>query len=251
MVQVYFRAATEFLINIRDLEWKATRGERPFKGVRAAAKTAINHADQADMASVKTMAERILRTTRKRTITEEEYPTKHLEADIANLRSRYEDELAAKYFVYIAPAKKTLIENPLAGWTTTMATFPDAQGDIEEAGKCYALARGTASVFHLMRIMEIGVQVLGTKFGITNVASKLWSNITNEWSTKIKALPETKPAEKAHKEKLSESWVHLDHVRLAWRNPTMHPKQTYTLDEAKDVYDKVRAFMNSLAPLAV
>jgi hypothetical protein len=39
--------------------------------------------------------------------------------------------------------------------------FPTARDDIEEAGKCLAFGRGTACVFHLMRIMEVGLRALG------------------------------------------------------------------------------------------
>ena len=45
--------------------------------------------------------------------------------------------------------------------------FPSSKGDIDEAGKCLALDRGTACVFHLMRILEIGLQLLAAKLGIS------------------------------------------------------------------------------------
>jgi hypothetical protein len=35
--------------------------------------------------------------------------------------------------------------------------FPNSSYDIAEAGICLALARGTAAVFHLMRVLEIGL----------------------------------------------------------------------------------------------
>jgi hypothetical protein len=99
-------------------------------------------------------------------------------------------------------------------------------------------------VFHLMRVMERGVQILGNKFGVRNVETKLWGNITNEMRQKVEALPDKTAPEKLNKEKPTEVWVHLDHVRIAWRNTTMHPKQTYTESEAKDIMEKVRSFMN-------
>lgn len=41
------------------------------------------------------------------------------------------------------------------------AKFPSARDDIEEAGKCLAFGRGTGCVFHLMRVMEVGLRGLG------------------------------------------------------------------------------------------
>ena len=38
--------------------------------------------------------------------------------------------------------------------------------DIAEAGKCLGVGRPTASVFHLMRVMEIGVPRFGDVLGV-------------------------------------------------------------------------------------
>jgi MFS family permease len=50
--------------------------------------------------------------------------------------------------------------------------FPGAISDIEESGDCIALGKSTAAVFHLMRIMERGVQAFGSKMGVTNTSEK-------------------------------------------------------------------------------
>ena len=42
-------------------------------------------------------------------------------------------------------------------------SFSSAVGDMEEAVKCYSRGCSTASVFHLMRVMETGVRALGKK----------------------------------------------------------------------------------------
>jgi hypothetical protein len=47
----------------------------------------------------------------------------------------------------------------------------------------------------------------------------------------------------------SESHSHLYHVKQAWRNGTMHPKKTYTQEEAEAVFAAVRVFMRHLAKL--
>jgi hypothetical protein len=40
------------------------------------------------------------------------------------------------------------------------------QEDADEAGKCFAVGRYTACVFHLMRIMERCVQKMGRDLGV-------------------------------------------------------------------------------------
>jgi hypothetical protein len=44
--------------------------------------------------------------------------------------------------------------------------------DISEAAQCLALNRPTACVFHLMRVMETGVQILGNRLGIQLTADE-------------------------------------------------------------------------------
>ena len=47
-----------------------------------------------------------------------------------------------------------------------MANFPAANHEASEAGKCFATARYTACVFHLMRVMEVGVQEFGAVLSV-------------------------------------------------------------------------------------
>ena len=49
------------------------------------------------------------------------------------------------------------------------AKFPMIQYDMVEAENCLAMGRDTACVFHLMRIMEVGVQKFGKKLGVALV----------------------------------------------------------------------------------
>ena len=61
---------------------------------------------------------------------------------------------------------------PLFG-AAVEAKFPEMSEDISEAGKCLALNRATASVFHLMRIMEIAVQRFGDKIGVALAKTRI------------------------------------------------------------------------------
>jgi hypothetical protein len=42
---------------------------------------------------------------------------------------------------------------------------------------------------------------------------------------------------------------HLETVKIAWRNPTMHPKATYTEEEAKALLGAVEIFIKDLAKI--
>lgn len=121
--------------------------------------------------------------------------------------------------------------------------FPLAQEDISEAAKCLALERSTAAVFHLMRAMECAVQALAAKLAIPN-QSRVWGNLLSDMNKKIAEMPKG-----PERTKWSEVHAHLYHVKEAWRNETMHPKQTYTAEEASAVFAAARVFMRSLSAL--
>jgi hypothetical protein len=126
--------------------------------------------------------------------------------------------------------------------------FSGQSEDIGEAGKCIALGRYTASVFHLMRAMESALKVLGVNLNVTvvdkNNVDLEWGKILSNMSAPIEAMPKGN-----EKEDWSAAFALLVHVKQAWRNPTMHPKQTYTEEQAKEIFAATRSFMNSLADL--
>ncbi len=126
--------------------------------------------------------------------------------------------------------------------------FPQVSEDISEAGKCIALNRYTAAVFHLMRAMEAALKVLGIKLNVTVVdkdnVDLEWGKILSNLSSQIEYMPKGEP-----KQRWSSAFSLLLHAKTAWRNPTMHPKQTYTKEQAKEIFAATRSFMNSLTEL--
>ncbi len=50
------------------------------------------------------------------------------------------------------------------------------------------LNRSTECVFHLMRVMETAVQVLGNRLGVQLTADKNWQNILDEANKAIKGM---------------------------------------------------------------
>ena len=125
--------------------------------------------------------------------------------------------------------------------------FPKLIYDIEESARCFATNRTTACVFHLMRVMEAAVQFLGNRLGISLVNEKNWHNILDEVDKAIKSLPVSTSKQKTKRNKLAEASAHLRMVKDAWRNEVMHPKETYTEEEAERVFRNVKDFMVHLA----
>src|SRR5262245_12085022 len=78
--------------------------------------------------------------------------------------------LQAQDIYYYAP-KKPLFGGDFADKFKTMGAF-----ELDEAAKCFALGRPTACVFHLMRIMEIGIRALANSLQIPDPAKPAEKN---------------------------------------------------------------------------
>lgn len=162
---------------------------------------------------------------------------------------RLKDEMQSMRFFTLSAADEVLYddENPF-GEKVTRA-FPSAEYDIEEASKCLAIGRSTACVFHLMRALEVAASVVANKIGaaITDQYERglPWGIIASNMKPIIDKM--TKGSEEQAK------WyrVHmmLESVGRAWRNPTAHPKKTYTVEEARRVFYTAKSFIQELAPL--
>jgi hypothetical protein len=127
--------------------------------------------------------------------------------------------------------------------------FPRAAYDIEEAGTCYAFGRSTACAFHLMRVMEVGVQTFGRMLGVDFPEDKDWGRILCIATGKNKEQTEQRERHGRDPEIIAWNLIHahLSSVGTGCRNQYMHPKETVTMEEAKDLIGLVGAFMRSLS----
>jgi hypothetical protein len=162
--------------------------------------------------------------------------------------------LAGKTFFYV-PAERAKffprVKDPHIFGSPVAGAFPSAAFDIAEAGTCLSLARGTASVFHLMRVLEIGLTTLGAPFGVS-LARTNWAPAIEQIESKIrdmhkdpkwKALPDCKEQQEFYAQAAS----HFGVLKDAWRNYTMHARGVYTEAAAEDIFNNVKGFMQKLA----
>jgi hypothetical protein len=160
------------------------------------------------------------------------------------LCGRLRDELADIFLLQIDHQKAELWDNQFPFGEAAQKSVGSTE-DIQQAAYCFALSRWTACVFHLMRVMEITVQKLGDKLGVKLTEEKNWQNILDEVNKAIKSLdPKAESTKQLHA-----SAAHLFNVKVAWRNEVMHPKATYTEQEADDIFKHVRTFVNHLVQI--
>jgi hypothetical protein len=165
---------------------------------------------------------------------------------LIDLIQRVFDELDGRFFLFLSPDSVPLYRqtDPSFG-AAVEAKFPEMAEDISEAATCLALSRSTASVFHLMRVMEIALQKFGESLGVALASEKNWQNILDEINKAIKRLDPKASQTIAY----AGAAAHLYNVKVTWRNPTMHPKQTYTPDEARNIFSAVKTFIGDLSGL--
>ncbi len=177
---------------------------------------------------------------------EESCTIRELADDVEELQGRLVDELVyTKCFVLWGRSEELYLAKHLFGEKVS-EQFPTTQIDIEEAGKCLALDRATACVFHLMRVLEMGLQALATDLGITKI-ERNWHQLLQDVEARIRDLPRKTEEEKNRLADRSAATAHLRNVKDAWRNDVMHPRDVYTVEQATDIFNHTKALMCSVA----
>ena len=153
--------------------------------------------------------------------------------------------LQAKDQAYFEPT------DPLFGEDFASKFPTEGAFELDEAAKCLALGRPTASVFHLMHLMEIGIRAIARCLQIPDPVKPAERN----WSIILKAIKDgmearwPAAADRMAPDPMLFELLHasLHAVRNPWRNATMHGESKYTDDEAEHILMAVRGFMKKLA----
>lgn len=98
---------------------------------------------------------------------------------------------------------------------------------------------------HLMRALEVALAALAKTLSVgpQNDWGAYLNLIERELGTRVKAAG----ARTADEQFYAETASLFDHMRRAWRNPTMHVEKTYSPERAQDILQAVKSFMSHLA----
>jgi hypothetical protein len=168
--------------------------------------------------------------------------------------SRLRDELSDACILVLNPENRRFYSplEPHFG-DHFAAQFPSALFEVDEAAKCFALERPTASVFHLVRVLEVGLKACRSCLGMpesTKPADRNWAAILRVFNDEFKrrsALGAKGWKKKTDKAFFEEVYVSLDAVRNPWRNATMHVESKYLPEEAEHIFVAVRGFMKKVS----
>ena len=174
-----------------------------------------------------------------------------IQSMVEDLRSRTFDELDNGYFLHLTNEESKLFEPAIPHFGIDVQTkFPSATYDIEEAGKCAALGRSTASAFHSIRCLEAAIRAICRCLGIpdpTKGSDRTWSAILHKVTEEMdKRWP--KSGRLSGDGEFFEKVVGaLAALQNPYRNATMHLDEKYTEAEAKHILGMVGGLMRIVA----
>lgn len=138
---------------------------------------------------------------------------------------------------------------PLLGLEVA-AKFESASFDIEESGKCHAIGRSTAAVFHAFRVLEVGIKALAKCLNVPDLDKprmKNWGFVLDGIKTGIESKwPTERDRDHGDGELFWEVYTLMLAIKTP-RNGTMHPARKYTEQEADRMLRIIGDIMMRLA----
>lgn len=176
----------------------------------------------------------------------------YLKRTLLDIESRFTDELTFVKLFVMAGDKVSFYDGADRFLSDDADDrYPSVRFDCDEAGRCLALARPTASVFHSMRMIEVAVGSLAKRLGIPDPikpAERNWGIVLG----KVKAAMEQNYTATARMHGsegafIESVYVTLDAIKNPWRNTTMHVESVYTDEEARHIFSCVVTLLNKMA----
>jgi hypothetical protein len=189
---------------------------------------------------------------------------------LADLLQRLYDDIkrgaSQQYFFHYPANLAPLVRSGLGGlggpsgeWKAIIDAFPSARREIETSVDCFAMGDYPGSVFHMMRIAELGLRTIAKERGITNLSGKRGQPKPIEWGTwqevfdvidrQLAVIRKANPGPKrdAALAFYDTALSDLQTLRGLYRDPTMHFRETYDKGEAASAMFRVNSLMQSLA----
>jgi len=159
-------------------------------------------------------------------------------------------EIRSNLFIYIPSHKAKYHE--FASTFIGPQKFPEASKELIKAGNCYALGENTASVFHSMRAVELGLRALAKHLNVTfpfPLELADWQNIIDKIEAAIKGLEQLPKSEEKDKELkyCSATASQFRYFKEAYRKHVMHVRENYDEYQAITIMEHTLNFVNSLS----
>ena len=164
------------------------------------------------------------------------------------LRSRIKDEFVGTRVMWIDQAQ--YFERDDLFGEQVAQHFTEASIDIAEAGKCYAVGRYTACVYHAMRVAEHGLKAIAKRvdFPIPPDGRLIWERVLAYIDAELKkSYLDRKDVFKGDMDWLADVSAQMHAVNVAWRRRVAHIERTYTPDQAERIFNATKGLMQHLS----
>lgn len=180
---------------------------------------------------------------------------RHMEMAQTALRDQFSNRTTLVLPVF--RAKLFEPDEPLFGAEVDAKFRTRGRREISEAGKCLALERPTACVFHLMRTVELGLEAVRISLGLPRPAKgqhKAWGAALNSIRQELQGRDNLtyvrQWASLSDKKFFEEVYMMLNAIKDGCRDDTMHIESNYDLDGpqgAEHLFGLTKGFMQKLA----
>jgi hypothetical protein len=191
-------------------------------------------------------------------------------SELAALLQRLWDEIergaSQQYFFHyprnLAPLARDGVTwkggKPGGEWNKIVDAFPSSQREIESGVDCFAMDDYPGSVFHMMRIAELGLRAIARERGVKSLSGKRGARKPIEWGTwqevfdaiegELTAIRRATPGPKrdAALSFYGTALSDLRTLRDLYRDPTMHFRETYDQGQAASAMFRVQSLMRTL-----
>jgi len=179
-----------------------------------------------------------------------------IESGLQGVQWAVESELLMHCFTFIPEDKEKYFErdgqNALFG-KEVYQNFESARSDIKNAGNSLAADLHDAAVFHLLRVVEIGLRELATNLGLKKIAKTPldysgWEKVVGAINDKLEAkIPKARGQKKSAALKFKHDLLADFKAFEILRNEIMHGRSHHNEQEAIGLLNRVRDFMQRLA----
>lgn len=170
------------------------------------------------------------------------------------LRQLMESEMRKQLFFTVSIEDSKLYEQDRLFGDAVYKKFENGRPDIKAAGTALACGLGTASVFHLMRVVEHGLRALARDRRVKLPKKEVLDLAT--WDAIIKKLEDAEIAIQNYPKTLAReaqfefyhgAMMEFKRFKNKFRNRIAHTRKDYDPDDARGALMHVSAFMKILA----
>lgn len=207
-------------------------------------KIGANVANEYEMLAAKDRVARFVKI-----IEQPEAKIRQIHYEVKALREAVQDGIKNQLVYRYPRAKGDILKSWQIDWEIVIIAFPDTATDIRSGVDIWALGHYTASVFHMMRVLEYGLGALASSVNL-KFDTQNWQNIISEIEKAIKQEERSLARGRARQERLrflSAAAKEFTYFKDGWRNYVSHNKCAYDEYQARSVMEHTRDFMHLLS----